>query len=35
MKEIYEVTQQQLESVLKLENWTEQYAVRDGGHVEA
>ena len=35
MKEIYEVTQQQLESVLKLQNWMEQYAVRYGGHVEA
>ena len=34
MKEIQEVTQQQLESVLKLENWMEQHAVRDGGHVE-
>ena len=35
MKEIQEITQQQLESVLKLENWMEQYAVRDGSHVEA
>ena len=34
-KAIQEITQQQLEGVLKLENWMEQYAVRDGGPVEA
>lgn len=35
MSVIQEITLKQPEKVLKLENWMEQYAMRDGGHMEA